>query len=318
MNEFFMFLTDNYIWILVVIALIIITIIGFLADKKKSNEKKEIKESKPLPMEVPTFIHNAIEENKGKEENALSSNDIKNETTEIKENNFQDSQNNAVHNNQLVMEQKNEQPIIPQSVNIQNNGLNSQNAMPMNNYNNPQSQNPININSYSYGIPTPPMINQQMNMQSATMQPQTINSMNNAMNNYSNQQQNNMNNYQNRVQMPQQPMMNQMNMQNNGMQIPGSQPVNNYNNRGQHYNNKATIPQPMVNNGMQNQQRVNVTPPQQINHQAMLQNQPVMNTSMNNRTQHQPIKVTPIAGMNGANSAVSFVNGPINNNQNQQ
>lgn len=44
------FLIDNYIWIIVVILLIIITIIGFLADKKKV---KEPKNGAPVPNNLP-------------------------------------------------------------------------------------------------------------------------------------------------------------------------------------------------------------------------------------------------------------------------
>ena len=45
------FLIENYIWILVVILLCIITVIGFLADKKKTKKekiKKEIENETPL------------------------------------------------------------------------------------------------------------------------------------------------------------------------------------------------------------------------------------------------------------------------------
>ncbi|MBQ8219281.1 MAG: hypothetical protein IJZ79_05960 [Bacilli bacterium] len=45
------FLLDNYIWILVVILLLIITIIGFLADKKKGqNKKKDAEQPQPMPV----------------------------------------------------------------------------------------------------------------------------------------------------------------------------------------------------------------------------------------------------------------------------
>ena len=40
------FLIDNYIWILVIILITIITIIGFLADKKKSGKKEKMKITK--------------------------------------------------------------------------------------------------------------------------------------------------------------------------------------------------------------------------------------------------------------------------------
>lgn len=46
------FLLDNYIWILVIILITIVTIIGFLADKKRSGEKKEKKSSKK--DQIPT------------------------------------------------------------------------------------------------------------------------------------------------------------------------------------------------------------------------------------------------------------------------
>ena len=63
MNTILMFITDNYIYFLVIILLIIITIIGFLSDKKKSNQKMEIKDEKPeTPMDIPTFVHGNIKE----------------------------------------------------------------------------------------------------------------------------------------------------------------------------------------------------------------------------------------------------------------
>ena len=48
------FLLDNYIWILVVILLSIITIIGFLADKKKGPKKSKQNNQKTLnPESIP-------------------------------------------------------------------------------------------------------------------------------------------------------------------------------------------------------------------------------------------------------------------------
>ena len=47
------FLIDNYIWIIVVILLVIITVIGFLADKKKNREPKN-SGTAPVPNNPPT------------------------------------------------------------------------------------------------------------------------------------------------------------------------------------------------------------------------------------------------------------------------
>ena len=49
------FLIDNYIWILAIILITIITIIGFLADKKKSGKKNEIP---PQPIAPAGSIEN--------------------------------------------------------------------------------------------------------------------------------------------------------------------------------------------------------------------------------------------------------------------
>lgn len=46
------FLLDNYIWIIVVILLSIITVIGFLADKKKTPKKKKGESSPMNPGDV--------------------------------------------------------------------------------------------------------------------------------------------------------------------------------------------------------------------------------------------------------------------------
>ena len=47
------FLIENYIWILVVILLTIVTIIGFLADKKKSGKKEKNEANNIQPMNQP-------------------------------------------------------------------------------------------------------------------------------------------------------------------------------------------------------------------------------------------------------------------------
>ena len=61
------FLTDNYIWIIVIILITIITIIGFLADKKRNTKTKDasmnnqnMNNSQPInmngmPQPMPTF-----------------------------------------------------------------------------------------------------------------------------------------------------------------------------------------------------------------------------------------------------------------------
>ena len=60
MNEFVMFLAEHYEWLLVVVVLIIVTIVGFLADKKKTNEKREIKEEKKASVDMPSFVHDGV------------------------------------------------------------------------------------------------------------------------------------------------------------------------------------------------------------------------------------------------------------------
>lgn len=53
MNNFVQFLLDYYVWILVVLGVMIITIIGFLVDSKQKRKKKE-KEESNIPSEVKT------------------------------------------------------------------------------------------------------------------------------------------------------------------------------------------------------------------------------------------------------------------------
>jgi len=121
MNEFLMFLMDNYIWILVVIVLIIITIIGFLADKNKTKEKKEIKESTPVSqVDMPTFIHDG---NVSTQKDLLQQeSSAGNEEPKVVENN---PQNNILNN--TMPEQNKVENNLPQPMMTNNNqGLNSQ------------------------------------------------------------------------------------------------------------------------------------------------------------------------------------------------
>lgn len=308
MEKILTFINENIEWFLVVIALIIITIIGFLADKKKSNEKKEIKEVVPKNVEVPTFVHDGVitpPENNNQEN--LTQNDSQPQSTMQPE----------------MMRNDNQTPNGMQSEMMVNNNMNV-NTNPVNDAimaNNPQQKILNNQPKFSHSSVGPMSMANPTPMQNAPM-----------MDNYQMPPQRQNNNMQ----------PNMMNNQNGYMSNPvsqqpvvNSQPINNMKPyQGQAYGmntNQYNNPQPQMSTGnfnnqsmmqpqMQNlnysqnvmQPRENVTIPTPVNMQPI---QPqVMPQPVNSTPIHEPIKAQPIPGMVGA--PVSFVNGPKNPNVN--
>jgi len=309
MNEFLMFLMDNYIWILVVIVLIIITIIGFLADKNKTKEKKEIKESTPVSqVDMPTFIHDG---NVSTQKDLLQQeSSAGNEEPKVVENN---PQNNILNN--TMPEQNKVENNLPQPMMTNNNqGLNSQ---PIQNTIHGPMSTPMGVNTT---IPQPMNIPQMQPQQ----QPIVMNNyteqmpVNNLNTNISNNQSNYVNNG-----MQQTPIVNNQNINNSqqyGGQQYGMNPNQNiYKEQMPVNNNSGMVSSPIQNTipgPMSTPMGVNTTIPQPMNVPPMQPQQPVIPQPVNTAPVHEPIKVSPIPGMTG--SAVSFVNGPTNNNPNQQ
>ena len=290
MNEFLMFLMDNYIWILVVIVLIIITIIGFLADKNKTKEKKEIQESTPVSqVDMPTFIHDG---NVSTQKDLLQQeSSAGNEEPKVVENNLPQpmmTNNNQGLNSQLI------QNTIPGPMPTPM-GVNTTIPQPMNVPPMQPQQQPIVMNNYTEQMP-----------------------INNLNTNISNNQSNYVNNG-----MQQTPIVNNQNINNSqqyGGQQYGMNPNQNiYKEQMPVNNNSGMVSSPIQNTipgPMSTPMGVNTTIPQPMNVPPMQPQQPVIPQPVNTAPVHEPIKVSPIPGMTG--SAVSFVNGPTNNNQNQQ
>lgn len=137
------FLIDNYIWILVIILITIITIIGFLADKKKTSKKTE-----NVPTQNPNYVNNQPVNNMMGEMQynglnqqipnqmnnnmnmGINTNEMNNMVTQPLNDNFQNQQNLGNFNNNLnsvVTEQ-------PMQMNFQANaGANNNNPIPVEN-----------------------------------------------------------------------------------------------------------------------------------------------------------------------------------------
>ena len=296
------FLIENYIWLIVIILITIITVIGFLADKSKGNtepkektNKKKNKESSPPPVQnQENSSTNLIYNNNDMQNNQVnqSMQNIQNNQEIANGNNIEnqtESINNNIMNNQQMSDmpmpkQEEIKPLSEQKPNIPpqpvpNYSNMSNNRQMMNPINNNFNGNMQNYNQNNGTIPSqvmPTHASVQVNSQ-----PMMANPMNNGMNqNYNNQMK------------PQQPVNNNFNgnmqnyNQNNAtipspvMPIPAPMPVN---------------PQPIMYNAYNQTQSVG----------APLQNQPLPNMN----SQQQSNNPTP-------QNPVNFVFGPQNNNQN--
>ena len=130
------FLLDNYIWILVVLLLLIITIIGFLADKKRGSKKKQDAESNqtgPMPLnnDVPqapiNYQPTPEQQQMVNPTNANAQMPI-NQNMNLGNNGFNPNQNNPVDFGTVP-----NMPVTPMNINnnVPNNDLNMMN--PLNN-----------------------------------------------------------------------------------------------------------------------------------------------------------------------------------------
>ena len=321
------FLIENYIWILVIILITIVTVIGFLADKKKNGKKND---NQPVPNPAPN------------DEQPM------NHITPIQYNTQEQLMQNQMNNNNNLMNQGNFNNPMPQQ--NPNNGMintpntNNENNLGINNITplEPISTMPVGVNN-TMNNPSPieniipnniqePMY-QPLSEQTPVIQPRPVPNFNNFSNN--NQEmvtpiENALNQSNpNYISQMGQPNFNQPNIMQDSMQseqvlnpisgfnnMPNPMPasMNNSNINMSNYNqNNTTIPEPV--NSVPTPQPVN---PQPIM-QSMYNNGPVMQPNNFNNPVPQPNlnqQQTQFPPNQLPNQPINFVYGPQNNNPN--
>lgn len=321
------FLIDNYIWILVIILVTIVTIIGFLADKKKSGNNNQ----PTTPQANPNMVNGqGVANNVMQYQQPLQNQPIQMNNMGMNYNNGMNMaatanqvplQNGGIINNQPMDNINNQNimmtepqpvqvgPVIPEVVNsnpqpVENITPNT-NPEPM--YQPLSEQKPVIPPHPVPGIQAPAMINNQELSQSnfnVIDNNQNISNQNNIPNMMPNS------GMQQNIMMP--PNMNQMPPYNNSASMP--QPMENNNNViGPNYNqNNTTIPQPVSP----------IPIPQPVNPQ------PIMNTSYNQPSMMPQSYPQPMPNNNqvaqgnqpplttSPKQPVNFVFGPQNNNPN--
>lgn len=314
------FLIENYIWILIIILITIVTIIGFLADKKKITSKKE-KESK---------IKGTLGDNSVTNDNNITP--IQYNPQEMPMQN-QMYNNNASMNNQQQLNQFNN---IPNNQNM-NNNLNNMN---INNMIPTQQMTSMMVNNNEVNNRQPvetiiPNINQESMYRPLQDQQTVVAPM--PVPNYENSSNNNPEivNQMNNLSQPMQPIYNQpMPVQDNKNSEPMmntipnynepvpmmSQPNTNFNNGNFSAYNQNNITNPEPINYIPTPQPVNPQPIMPgINNNVQL-NQPNFNnqpqTMMQQPNFNQPQPMMPQQPNQINNQPVSFVFGPQNNGQN--
>lgn len=314
------FLIDNYIWIIVIILITVITIIGFLADKNRNNKKKA-----PVPTQDPNNMNNQQLNNMG----------------QMQYNGIEQPMKPTMNNNTNVVQNANNQ----MSNMNQNVNENIQNNQTMNNFNNQmaseqpmQTTIPTGINEVNNPTPVENIVPntqaepmyQPLSEQKPVIPPQQIPNFSN-MNNQETvvpTQGNIMNqNIQNNIPQVSQSNFGQPTPQLMNQQVP-SQPMNQENNlnQNQNYNIPTPMAQQIANNGSGNMPNYNqnnttipqpvmpIPTPQPVKPQPILQgnnNKPMQNNyaePMNQGIQPQ-IQQMP-------NPSINFVYGQTNNNQN--
>lgn len=318
------FLIENYIWILVIILITIITIIGFLADKKKNGKKnnnQSVPEQNPNTGQLANNIA-PIQYNNPEQfmQNQMNNNSNMGMTTANFNN--QISQQNQVNNMQNI-------PNINNGNNMVNNNmppLEPISTQPTSVNTNTMNNNPSVVDNVVPKVNPEPMY-QPLSEQKPVISPRPVpnfNSMPQSNQNIINPIENALNS--NNMNMMS--SMGQTNInQNNGIQ---EQMINhsnintmpNYNNASnpmpgtinmQNYGQNTTIPEPI--NVIPTPQPVN---PQPImtgtyNNNSMMQqnnsNQQMPNSNINQ--QQGPMQTTPFP-----NQPINFVYGPQNTNQN--
>lgn len=302
------FLIDNYIWIIVIILITIITIIGFLADKKKGEKKKE-----DVPNSNPNNMAMNNQQTVQYQQPMMQSNDGINNNMGMNYNNPIPQVQNGF--NQNVMMAQNVNPVVTEPTPV------PVNIIPTNNIN--QMNNPMPVENVVPRVEPEPMY-QPLSEQKPIIAPQPIPNFGDPVNNI--QQpiiQNNTQNLQNVVPTPVSTPSPQMNA-NQPMQFNNESMMNNYNIQ----NNIASTPTGIDNSQMIPNMNQNVTIPQPINNTTIPTPQPVMpqpimtntynNTSMmGEQNYNQPMPQSHIEStVNQTSQPINFVYGPQNNNQN--
>ena len=317
------FLIANYHWILAIILLTIITIIGFLADKKKNDKKKENQnehqdnqDNDNLAIKQQPMIYQPETQNQ----------------VEVQQPMMQNNMNmNMDMNNGIINQMNNNQGTIPQPTTylgeLQNNNI----------MNNPQPVEKI------VPEPIPEPMYQPLEEQKPHFAPQPIPNFekNNEIQYQSPQMMNTQMSIGNQNMMNQQPiiqtipqqtnMQPEMQHQDQMMQIPNynqNQNMNGINNYGipniiPNQNvipqpvspipaPQQVIPQPIMTNQMQNPEPMGQQPMYNMNQQVSNQNGYIANQNI----QQQPTIQQNPQQMQMPNSPINFVYGPQNNNQN--
>lgn len=329
------FLIANYHWILAIILLTIITIIGFLADKKKNDKKKEDKTPKKKtakndmtikqqPMQYQPEIQNQTET-----QQPMMPNNINN----INSGPMNQNLNTNQMDNGLINQMNNNQNsgTIPQSITyggeLQNNNNLINNPQPVENIVPEQVQEPM----YQPLEEQKPHFTPQPIPSFDTMkeeQNQNLQIMNNQML-LGNQ---NMMNQQTVMQAIPQPMMQPNTQQMQNPEPMGQMSIYNQNANTQENNNNGmanmipnprtipqpvnpipvpqpVIPQPVMTNQMHNPEPMGQMPTYNMNNQVLNQNGFVGNQNSQQPMMQPNPQPAPMAPIN-------FVYGPQNNNQN--
>ena len=319
------FLIANYHWLLAIILLTIVTIIGFLADKKKNDKKKENTRKQPK-SEATNITQEPAQPMQYQQENLMvaqpnmTQNDI---------NNFSTNQNvNQINNGSMnQMNNTNNQNLgtIPETMeNLQNNNNNHLGTIPQplnytdnieSNNNNNQMNTPQPIENIAPQPVQEPMY-QPLEEQKPHFEPQPIPSFDtmNQVQNQPSQMINNSMSFGNQNMMPQQPANNvggQMSNPEPMMQTP----MYNQNTNIQGNNNYG-IPN-MIPNPIQNTQSPNPIPiPQPITPQPIMTNPMQSPEPMNQMPTYNMNQ--PVPNQNGfAGNQNQYQNGFVGN-QNPQ
>ena len=290
------FLLDYYVWILVVLGIIIITIIGFLVDSKQKRKKKEVqgiasdevKTVEPLPningQEVVPIVDAKTQAVSTNSDNLISTNNINESSTVVQP--LRESNSNVNQNIALSEQKPHFEPReVSMSVQSQMSSINNENLTF------PKPINPVSINQ----VNEPPVMSSQM--------PSSV---------YSNVQM--AQPVQNLQQVP--PVVTNGQMINNMQRV--QQPAQTNLNNQQIVNPNVSAYNNMINNGQSNFYQ-NV-PNQMPNYPAQQPTSPIYNTQNSQitampaqnsqfestQTPAQPAVTTP-------NIGISFVTGESNN-----
>lgn len=304
------FLTENYIWILAIILITIVTIIGFLADKKKSGKKTDnvLTPQQPINNNQPQMQYQPVQELQLQGQSNIAQNNI----NQMPESMNQNLNINPMNNNQNM-------GTIPQPTVSDNQPQNIVNTM-----NNPQPVENIVTNMGAEPMYQPlseqiPNIPPQPVPTFDAMQSQNIQEQPTIINN---QMGNNLNTGNNQFTNPQPVMNNQQSMMTNQMTLEQSQftQMPNYNTQSNMIQNQGTIPvpqpimpEPIVTNQMTSEQSQFAQMP---NYNM---NQPMQNNTPNNMIQQNVPTNPQMSQMTQAQqqqAPINFVYGPQNNNQN--